>query len=119
MCLQEQSVDAGDLIKLANKGSKLFNIEIPEKTELKPLFPENMVPASEIIRFKNILELSDSQTKTACSVFRSWKGREFFEPNLKEKLVFQDCVLDLFFDVAELQMNKQTKYLFSVQMCLS
>ena len=61
-----------------------------------------MVPVSEVTRFKNILGLSDSQTKLLIVFLGAGKGESFFEPNLKEKLVFQDCVLGRFFDVAEL-----------------
>ena len=92
-------------------GPTPFNVMIPKKSESKALFPESNVPASEVTRFKNILGLSDTQTETACSVIRSWKGREFFEPNLREKLQFEDGILDEFFDVTHIEIDGQKKHL--------
>ena len=43
--------------------------------------------------------LNLQKAETACRVLQHWKSREFFEPNLREKLQFEDGILDDFFNI--------------------
>lgn len=71
----------------------------------KSLFADEKVPAAEVNKFKNLLGLSDKKAESACSIIRSWKGRDFFEPDLREQLKEQDRLFEQFFDVSKVNID--------------
>ena len=96
-------------VDLSTRGRK-FNVEVPTKKQSKASFGSKPIPASEVKRFKIAVGLNKNQGEKAMSIIRNWKGRNTFESNTREKIIYEEQVLEpFFFTSKEIIFHNQAK----------
>ena len=92
-------------IPLQTKSGASLNVSIEKPSTSRALFPNKNVPAAELDRGAAYLGLSGKKTNDMAHMFRTWFGRDTFEPNTNQKLVEKRKVGAEFFAIERCEME--------------
>ena len=81
-----EATGTSSYIPLSNKSGASLNVSIEKPSTSKAMFEDKPVSVEEFDKVSEKLRLSRNQQKDLATGLRVWKGRDFLEPRLDQKL---------------------------------
>ena len=107
--IREKSVGSapGGVIELdCGRGGKSTKVVKPKTRASKALFPDTPIPVDAVSQFATSnRNMSLRKQKQMTAKFRTWKGRDFFEPNLMDKLRDKDRLVEDLYGIMDCNLD--------------
>ena len=96
----------GEVIELDCGRGKSTKVVKPKTRASKALFPDTPIPADAVSQFATSnRNMSLRQQKRMTAKFRTWKGRDLFEPNLMDKLRDKDRLVEDLYGILDCNLD--------------